>query len=88
MAKREAPQPYAAAIAPLHITGAIKLLHAGTASASQQQAALKWIIEGLCGTYDMSYRPESDRDTAFAEGKRHVGNQIIRQINLVMPERR
>ena len=32
----------------------------------------------------MSYRPDSERDTAFAEGKRHVGTQIVKflKINL------
>lgn len=63
---------------------AIKSLASGTASDSQQKAALRWIVETLCETYGLSYRPASDRDTVFAEGKRHVGMQIVKQINLVM----
>jgi hypothetical protein len=47
------PAPYDEAV-----TGAIKALQAGTANAGQQQRALKWIIEALCGTYDLSYRPD------------------------------
>ena len=70
------------------VTGSLKALHAGVANAGQQQRALKWIIEALCGTYDLSYRPESDRDSSFAEGKRFVGMQIVKQLKLTTPERR
>jgi hypothetical protein len=69
------------------VTGAIKALHAGTANAGQQQRALKWIVEVLCGTYDLSYRPESERDTSFAEGKRFVGQQVVKQLKLTTGER-
>lgn len=57
---------------------AIQALAAGTASPDQQKRALVYIVNVLCATYDMSYRPDSDRDTAFAEGKRFVGNQIVK----------
>lgn len=88
MTKKPASYPWHPAIYDEAITGAIKSLNAGTANAGQQQRALKWIIEVLCGTYDLSYRPESDRDTAFAEGKRFVGSQLIKQLKLTTPERR
>lgn len=61
---------------------AIKGLAAGTASPEQQLRALKWIIESACATYELSFRPTSDRDTAFAEGRRFVGLQIVKAINL------
>jgi len=61
---------------------AIQMLAAGTASPEQQQRALRWIVEVACGTYEMTYRPESDRDTAFAEGRRFVGNQIVKLTKL------
>jgi hypothetical protein len=79
------PAPYDEAV-----TGALKALQSGTADAVQQQRALKWIIEALCGTYDLSYRPGEDgeRDTAFAEGKRFVGQQIVKQLKLTTPEQR
>lgn len=60
---------------------ALKNVAAGTASEHQQVTSMKWIIETLCGTYDLSYRPESDRDTAFAEGRRFVGLQIVKELN-------
>jgi hypothetical protein len=63
---------------------ALKALQAGTATPEQQQRALKWLIENACGTYDLSYRPESDRETAFAEGRRFVGLQIIKALNFDM----
>ena len=61
---------------------AIKALSTGTASAGQQQRALLWIVEVLCETYDLSFRPESERETVFAEGKRHVGMQIVKQTKI------
>jgi hypothetical protein len=44
--------------------------------------AFKWIVNELCGTYDLSYRPDSERNTTFAEGKRFVGLQIVKMANL------
>jgi len=61
---------------------AIKGMAAGTATPEQQQRALKWIIENACGTYELSYRPTSDRDTSFAEGRRFVGLQIVKALHL------
>jgi uncharacterized protein YycO len=61
---------------------AIQALHNGNADADQQRRALDWIIYEVCKTYDLSYRPDSDRDTVFAEGKRYCGNQIIHAIKL------
>ncbi len=52
----------------------------GTAEGYQQQRAIKWIIELAAGTFDQSFRPGTDgqRDTDFAEGRRFVGNSIIK----------
>jgi len=61
---------------------AIKGLAAGTASPDQQQRAFKWLIENACATYELSYRPTSDRDTSFAEGRRFVGLQIVKMLKL------
>lgn len=65
-------------------TYAIKALASGVANEGQQKRALEWIINTLCATYDLSYRPGSDRDTAFAEGKRHVGLQLVKQVKLIL----
>lgn len=68
-------------------TNAIKALAAGNANEGQQKRAIDWIINKLCGTYDLSYRPDSDRDTAFAEGKRFVGTQLVKQMKLTTPDK-
>lgn len=61
---------------------ALRGLANGTASPDQQQRALKWIIENACATYQLSYRPSSDRDTTFAEGRRFVGLQIVKALHI------
>lgn len=60
---------------------AIQALQRGDATADQQRRALDYII-GLAGTYDLSYRPNSQRDTDFAEGKRYVGLQIVTKLKI------
>lgn len=61
---------------------ALKALAKGEASEGQQRRVLDWIIQQAAGTYDVSYRSSSDRDTAFAEGRRFVGLQIVKLLNL------
>lgn len=63
---------------------AIRALHYGNADAEQQKLALTTILEEICGLYDLSYRPGvgGDRETAFAEGKRFVGSQIVKLTKL------
>lgn len=61
---------------------AIQALVKGEANADQQKRALSWIINECCKTYDMSYRPDNQTDTVFAEGKRYVGNEIIRMTKM------
>jgi hypothetical protein len=67
-------------------TYAVKALAAGVANEGQQKRALEWIINTLCGTYDLSFRPgaDGDRETAFAEGKRHIGLQLVKQVKLIL----
>lgn len=62
---------------------AFQALVRGDASPDMQQRAVKWLI-GAAGTYDLSYRPGpgGDRDTVFAEGKRFMGQQVVKLINL------
>lgn len=83
MSKSKTVHPWFPVDAEDYTTSAIKALNAGLASSDQQKEALRWIIEDLARTYDLSYRPgtDGDRDTAFAEGKRFVGMQIVKQIN-------
>jgi hypothetical protein len=63
---------------------ALIALSQGAANEFQQKRILDLLINRLCETYGLSYRPggpEADRDTAFAEGKRFVGTQIVKLIN-------
>ena len=61
---------------------AFQALHRGDATEDQQRRALKYLIETLCGTYDMAYRPASQRDTDFALGKAFVGQQLVKFLHL------
>lgn len=63
---------------------ALQALAAGTADATQQKRALTWIVNEAAGTYDLSYRPGEggDRETAFAEGRRFVGSQIVKMLKI------
>lgn len=74
----KAHAPVAYDLADLH---AIRACIAGTATEDQQRRAMGWIINGPCALYDMSYRDEAeggDRGTAFHEGRRFVGNTIVK----------
>ena len=66
---------------------AIQALYRGDADPHQQQRAIKLIVEDLCGTYDLSFRPDTkdapgSRATDFAEGKRFVGTQIVKLLKI------
>jgi hypothetical protein len=61
---------------------AIQQLERGEAGPEMQKRALSWIINNAAKTYDMSYRPGDTHDTAFAEGKRYVGNEIVKMLKL------
>lgn len=63
---------------------AIQALVAGTAEPEQQKRALDFIINNICGTYDLSHFPDSDADTRFALGKQFAGQQIVKltKVNL------
>lgn len=62
---------------------ALQALASGTAEPYQQKRALEWIV-AAAGTYDLSFRPGpgGERDTAFAEGKRFLGLQIVKLLKI------
>ena len=55
---------------------ALQALYRGEAPPDQQIRALKCIIEELAGADDMTFDPDNDRNTCFAEGRRSVGRAI------------
>ena len=61
---------------------AIQQLEQGVAGPDMQKRALKWIIETVAETYDQSYNPGDTHGTAFAEGRRFVGNSIVKMLKL------
>lgn len=61
---------------------AFQALARGDCPPHLQQRALKFVIEQLAGTYDQSFRPESERATAFAEGRRFVGLQLVKLLKV------
>lgn len=61
---------------------AIQALAKGIAGEEQQKRALKCIIDEIAGAYEMTFDPESDRQTCFAEGRRHVGRVLVGIVNM------
>lgn len=57
---------------------AIQAVVGGIATPEQQQRAFRYVVEVAAGTYDQSFRPDSERDTAFAEGRRYVGLTLVK----------
>jgi hypothetical protein len=80
--KKPASQPYIPPAWEPADVSAIQALQRGNATPDQQRRALDYLINTMCATYDLSYRPESDRDTAFAEGRRFVGLQLVKMTKL------
>lgn len=84
MAEKERSKSHIPAEWELADASALQALASGNATSDQQKRALKWIIEAAAGTYEMSYRPGAEdgrRATDFAEGRRMVGNQIVKLLN-------
>ena len=61
---------------------AIQALAKGEASEDQQRRAFSCIVKELCGTYDMTFDPESPRMSDFNEGKRAVGRSLVGLLTL------
>ena len=81
----KAPQSQAAHVPPQWDPAdvrAIQSLAAGEATPEMQKRALNFLINKACLTYDLSYRPDSDRETVFAEGRRFVGLQLVKLLNI------
>jgi hypothetical protein len=57
---------------------AIRACIAGKANEGQQKTAMDWIITRASNHYDLSYRKGDSHATAFAEGRRFVGAQIVK----------
>lgn len=64
---------------------ALQALMRGDCPPHLQQRAIKFIMWELCGVRDLNFYPggqEGERDTSFALGKRFVGLQIAKLIEI------
>lgn len=61
---------------------AIKAVAAGKASEAQQQRAVQWIIQAAAMTYDETFVPGHPDLSDFLAGRRSVGLQIVKLINV------
>lgn len=84
MEKKRSKGPWEPVSYEIADVAAIQALLTGTATPDQQKRALRWIIESAAATYDQSFWPGEDgaRNTAFAEGRRFVGNSIVKMTRL------
>ena len=60
---------------------ALQAMRLGNANKGQQLRAMEFILDSICDRNGMSFRPggpEGARETDFAEGRRFVGNQIVK----------
>lgn len=60
---------------------ALQNLAKGRANEAQQARALDHILRRVCAIHDPTFIPDSDRETVFAEAKRHCGLQIQKLID-------
>lgn len=61
---------------------AIKAVAAGNASESQQKRAMAWIVQKAALTYDETFAMGLPDVTANLQGRRNVGLQIVKLINM------
>lgn len=59
------------------IVGAMKALQHGTATPHQQSSLCEWLLKSAAGIGDQSFRAGDPYATAFAEGRRFVGVQMM-----------
>lgn len=81
MAAKPAP-PYLRCDYDVPVVSALQALQRGEATAEQQKWCLNFIINQAAGTYNQSFQPDGDRETAFAEGRRFVGLKIVALLHL------
>jgi len=85
--KKESLKPWMPVPYSDYIIRALKAQAEGIANPTQQKRVLSWWINVACGTYDMSFRPDSDRDTVFAEGRRFVGLQTVKLMKTTVEQK-
>lgn len=82
--KKTIPPYFAAPWEPADAT-ALQALARGEADAGQQKRALDWVIKAACATYQTAFQPGMPDATAFAEGRRFAGNEIVKLLKINVP---
>lgn len=65
---------------------ALKAVAAGNASPAQQKRALLWIVHRAAMTYDETFVQGRTDTTHFLTGRRNVGLQIMKLVNVPIGE--
>lgn len=66
----------------LPTVSAVQALAKGEATPGQQQHAMRWLVEVAAGTYQPTFMLEGPHESAFAEGRRFVGLQVVKLLSL------
>lgn len=74
--KTQLPQPWDPCDTTKPEWHAIKAIYAGDASKEQMHTFLGWMAKAT-GINELEFRPDSERATTFASGKRFVGQQFF-----------
>lgn len=78
---KKPPEAYLPSKWELPEASAFQALERGEADPDQQKRALSFLLNDICKTYDQSYRPDS-HETAFAEGRRFVGLELVKLLKV------
>lgn len=79
---KDTPQAFKIPALTLPEVQAIRALEVGEADPYQQRLALDCMLKKLCRVYDTHFIPESDRQTAFLEGRGFVGQNLLKFMRL------
>lgn len=81
MTKKAIP-PFFAAPWEVADASAMQALQRGEASPEQQKRCLDWIIKVGAATYNATFFPGQPDASAFAEGRRFVGLEIVKLLTV------
>lgn len=59
---------------------AIRAVNGGNATPEQQTRAMEFIVNNICCTYDMAFRPGDIHASMVAEGKRIAGLHLVNML--------
>lgn len=62
---------------------AMQALERGEATQEQQKRVLDWFINQAAGTYNVSFIPGAQDATAFMEGRRYAGLQVVKLLRVI-----